>query len=255
MKIISWNVNGIRAAITKGLMDWLAKAKPDILCLQETKAHPEQLTGDLVSPEGYGSVWASAEKRGYSGCVVYYRKECRSAGVLGVKKFDDEGRVQILEYDNFTLINTYFPNSREAGRRLEYKLDFCEAVRKKCNTLCTAGKNIVICGDFNIAHTPLDLARPKQNEQNPGYLPEEREWMTKFIGNGYVDTFRMFNKDGGNYSWWSYRMNARAKNIGWRIDYFCVNKEFSSQVRDAYILSGVMGSDHCPVGIELECEC
>ena len=252
MKIISWNVNGIRAALKKGLIDWLAEANPDIFCVQETKAHPEQLSEDLLTPAGYKSVWASAEKPGYSGCAVYYKQNFLSVSELGVKRFDDEGRVQILEHKDFTLLNAYFPNSQEAGKRLDYKIDFCETMRKKCNVLREAGKNIVICGDFNIAHTPLDLARPKQNEQNPGYLPEEREWMTKFIDNGYVDTFRMFNREGGHYSWWSYRMNARAKNIGWRIDYFCVNEELSSFVNNAYILDEVMGSDHCPVGIELK---
>ena len=252
MKLISWNVNGIRAASKKGLLDWLAEAGPDIFCVQETKAHPEQLTEDLLSPQGYKSVWASAERRGYSGCAVYYKKEYLSVSGIGLKRFDDEGRVQILEFDSFTLLNAYFPNSQDAGKRLDYKIDFCEAVRSKCNALRKAGKNIVLCGDFNVAHMPIDLARPKQNEKNPGYLPEEREWMTKFLDDNYVDTFRMFNTEGGHYTWWSYRMNARAKNVGWRIDYFCVNREFKSRVKSAFILSDIMGSDHCPVGLEVK---
>ena len=252
MKIISWNVNGIRAASQHGLLDWLGKAQPDILCLQETKAHPDQLTDDLIAPEGYRSIWVSAQKKGYSGCAVYCKKDFLSVNLLGEKRFDDEGRVQVLEHRDFTLINAYFPNSQDGGKRHDYKLDFCDAILRKCNTLRKAGKNVIICGDFNIAHTPLDLARPKQNEQNPGYLPEEREWMTDFLANRYVDTFRMFNTGGGNYSWWSYRMNARAKNIGWRIDYFCVNSEFSPHVKDAFILGEVTGSDHCPVGILLK---
>lgn len=251
MKIISWNVNGIRAAENKGFTDWLVKTDPDILCVQETKAHPDQLSKSLIAPGGYRSVWTSAERKGYSGCAVYCKNESVSMSGLGEKRFDDEGRVQMRDFDRYVLVNAYFPNSQEGGKRLDYKLDFCETVRKKCNELRSAGKNIVLCGDFNIAHTPLDLARPKQNEQNPGYLPEEREWMTKFLADGYVDTFRMFNREGGNYSWWSYRMNARARNVGWRIDYFCVNRAFSSQVKSAFIMNEVMGSDHCPVGIEL----
>ncbi len=251
MKIISWNVNGIRAASSHGCIDWLKKEQPDILCVQETKAHPDQLSEELTAPEGYRSVWASARKKGYSGCAVFYKKEFQSVNLLGEERFDDEGRVQLLGNGDFTLINAYFPNSQNEGRRLDYKLDFCNALLRKCTALRKAGKNIILCGDFNIAHTPIDLARPKQNEKNPGYLPEERQWMTEFLANGYVDTFRMFTSEGEHYSWWSYRMNARAKNIGWRIDYFCVNSEFSSHVKDAFILDGVTGSDHCPVGIVL----
>ena len=252
MKIISWNVNGIRAAANKGFSDWLIRTQPDILCVQETKAHPGQLSGELTAPKGYRSAWVSAKRKGYSGCAVYYKNDFLTVNPLGIDTFDDEGRVQLLERDEFTLINAYFPNSQDAGKRLDYKLAFCNAVLKKCNALVKAGKNVIICGDFNIAHTPIDLARPKQNEENPGYLPEEREWMTGFLKNGYVDTFRMFNQEGGNYSWWSYRMNARAKNVGWRIDYFCVNEAFRSKVKNAFILDEVTGSDHCPVGIEVK---
>jgi exodeoxyribonuclease-3 len=171
---------------------------------------------------------------------------------MGIKRFDDEGRVQVLEYPAFTVINAYFPNSQEAGARLEYKLDFCNSLLSFAKKLVKQGKNILICGDYNIAHTAIDLARPKQNEQNAGYLPEEREWMDKFIRAGFVDTFRVFTPGPGHYSWWSYRANARANNVGWRIDYHCVNQAFQPKVLGAEILTTVHGSDHCPVLVRLD---
>ena len=249
--LVSWNVNGIRAASNKGLFEWLGKFKPDILCVQETKATPEQLTKEVLSPKGYTSLWESAEKKGYSGVAAYVKREPLSVQNLGSKKFDSEGRTQILEYKNFTLVNAYFPNSQEAGARLAYKIGFCDTLLKKCQKMRKEGRNIVICGDYNIAHTEIDLANPKQNEKNPGYLPDERAWMTKFLKAGYVDTFRQFTKEGGHYTWWSYRFNARAKNIGWRIDYHCVNKEFADAVKKSTILKDVTGSDHCPIAITL----
>jgi len=249
--IASWNVNGIRAAAGKGMLEWLGRFKPDILCVQETKACPDQLTGDILRPRGYTSLWESAEKRGYSGVAAYVRSEPLSVTNLGVERFDCEGRVQVLEYKTFTLINAYFPNSREAGARLDYKLDFCGTFLDYCNKLRGRGRSLVMCGDFNIAHTEIDLANPKANEGNAGYLPEERAWMGKFLAAGYTDTFRMFTKEGGHYTWWSYRFNARAKNIGWRIDYFCVNKEFAPAVKQSVILKDVAGSDHCPIALTL----
>jgi exodeoxyribonuclease-3 len=252
--IFSWNVNGIRAMEKKGFIDWLAEAQPDILCLQETKALPTDLSDKLRAPDGYASAWQSAERKGYSGTATYYRRnlEPLSAGVLGKKEFDSEGRVQVLEYSDFHLINCYFPNSQAERARLDYKLKFVDAVKRYANKLRKAGKNTIICGDYNIAHTEIDLARPKQNEDNPGYYIEERESMTKFLKAGYVDTFRHFCPEPGHYSWWSYRAGARARNVGWRLDYHCVNKEFIGQVKGAAILSDVMGSDHCPVTIEVK---
>ncbi|MBD3392396.1 MAG: exodeoxyribonuclease III [Chitinivibrionales bacterium] len=249
--IASWNVNGIRAASGKGMLDWLAAYGPDILCVQETKAHPEQLTNAVHAPRGYASLWESAEKRGYSGVAAYVKKQPLRVKNLGVAEFDREGRTQILEYDAFTLVNAYFPNSQDAGARLGYKLDFCAAMLKKCRAIRKNGKNLVICGDFNIAHTEIDLANPKQNEKNAGYLPEERAWMTRFLKAGYTDTFRMFTREGGHYTWWSYRFHARAKGIGWRIDYFCVNSEFAGAIRESTILKDVTGSDHCPIVLKL----
>ncbi len=249
--IVSWNVNGIRAAEKKGLFDFLQNRQPDILCIQETKAQEEQLTKKFFEQEGYLPYFMSAEKKGYSGVAVYAKEEPLSVENLGVKEFDSEGRTVILNYPEFSLINCYFPNSQAEGKRLSYKLDFCNAVLDKCGSMVKEGKNIVLCGDYNIAHKPIDLANPKNNEKNPGYLPEERAWMDSFLSAGYTDTFRMFNKEPGNYTWWSYRFNARAKNIGWRIDYHCVNGGFINAVKKSEILPEVTGSDHCPILLEV----
>jgi len=247
MKIISWNVNGIRAAQRKGLLGFLAEQAPDILSVQETKAHKEQLDDELLEPPGYRTIWMSAERKGYSGVASFVRDEPRSVDVLGVPEFDIEGRVQILEYPDFTLVNAYFPNSGEQCARVDYKVAFCDALMARCNELRAAGRNVVICGDYNVAHKPIDLREPEKNEGNAGYLAEEREWMDRFVAAGYVDTFRMFNRDPGHYTWWSYRFRARQRDIGWRIDYFCVNEEFRQCVTASTILKDVMGSDHCPI--------
>jgi len=251
-RIYSWNVNGIRAAARKGFFDVLTNSNADIFCVQETKAQPDQLSEDFIAPDGYHSYWSSAERKGYSGVAVFSRTEPRSVSRMEIPRFDSEGRALVLEYPDFTLIGAYFPNSQEGGRRLDYKLDFCDSMREICDQLDTAGKHIVLCGDYNIAHKPIDLANPKQNEKNAGYLPEEREWMETFTGAGYLDTFRMFNSEPGHYSWWTSRANARARNIGWRIDYHCVNGAAASRVRSAGILPEIYGSDHCPVVLELE---
>ncbi len=253
-QIITWNVNGVRAAARNGFLDWLQQAKPHVLCLQETKAHPADLDNSLREPPGYTTMWAPAVKKGYSGVAAFWRKRNKPVEVeaLGVPEFDDEGRTQILHYERFTLINAYFPNSQAEGARLPYKLRFCEAILDYCEQLRRDGRHVVICGDYNIAHKEIDLARPKQNVKNPGFLPEERAFMDGFISAGYVDTFRHFCEDPGHYTWWSYRARAREKNIGWRIDYHCVNAEFLSAVKECSILSNVSGSDHCPVRLTLK---
>lgn len=250
MKIYSWNVNGIRAVEKKGFFPWMMETGPDIICLQETKARTEQLGEEFINPRGYTSCWASAKKKGYSGTVVYTKRKPEQIELLGPAEFDDEGRTLILYFPEFTLINAYFPNSQPEGARLSYKLEFCAAILERANDLIGAGNNVIICGDYNIAHKPIDLARPKENEGNPGYLPEEREWMESFIQSGYRDTFREFTPGPGHYTWWSYRTRAREKNIGWRIDYFCVNRDFPHPLKQSVILSDVMGSDHCPLMIE-----
>ncbi len=252
--IISWNVNGIRAAEKKGFLEWLAAESPDVLCLQETKAHKGQVSpelGDPVLPDGrkWKSWWSSAKKAGYSGTAIYSKEEPLDVRNMGIPEFDDEGRVTMAEYPGAVVISAYFPNSQEAGARLGYKLDFCAAMKETCDSLVSKGKNVILCGDYNIAHKPIDLANPKTNEKNPGYLPEERAWMDEFIGAGWVDTFRRFCSEGGHYSWWSYRFKAREKNIGWRIDYACVNPGFAPAVGESVILKDVYGSDHCPVKI------
>lgn len=252
--IISWNVNGIRAAHRHGLLDWLAQVQPDILCIQETKAAPEQLDDALLHPAGYTALWTSATRKGYSGVAAYMKQAPLSVTNLGDPAFDVEGRTQILEFPAFTVVNAYFPNSQEAGARLGYKLAYCDAVLAHCNALRSAGRHVVICGDFNIAHKPIDLKNPKANEKNPGYLPEERAWMDRFLAAGYVDTFRIFNQEPGHYTWWTYRFKAREKDVGWRIDYHCVNEEFQARVAAAGILKDVMGSDHCPVTLRLDAD-
>jgi len=251
-EILSWNVNGIRAVERKGFLSWLAGCGAQIVCLQETKIQEDQLTGELGSPEGWTSYWACAKKKGYSGVAVYTREKPSRVGNLGISKFDDEGRVQILDYPSFSLINAYFPNSQEEGARLDYKIEFCDAMLDFASGIVSEGRDLVICGDYNIAHKPIDLANPKANEKNPGYLPEERAWMDRFTSSGFSDSFRLFNAEPGQYTWWSYRFKAREKNIGWRIDYHCVNDRFRPKVLSAGIRSEVMGSDHCPVSISLD---
>ena len=252
INIYSWNVNGIRAAQKKGLMEWFGGIQPDILALQETKAQPEQLDEELISPAGYTALWASAQKKGYSGVSVYSKEEPLKVDALGAEEFDSEGRGLVLTFPKFTLFNCYFPNSQPEGARLDYKLDFCSFLHEAAKERVAAGENVVIVGDYNIAHKPIDLARPDQNEKNPGYLPEERAWMDSFTADGFTDTFRMFTSEGENYTWWSYRAGARPKNIGWRIDYACVNDGFAGAVKSSSIHADVMGSDHCPVSIELD---
>ncbi|MFQ3621671.1 MAG: exodeoxyribonuclease III [Spirochaetales bacterium] len=252
IRVYSWNVNGLRAVEKKGFLNWLQACEADIVCIQETKIQEDQLSEEIKKPNGYCSYWACAERKGYSGVGLYSRIEPLSISTLGDSRFDSEGRTLVVEYPGFVLINAYFPNSQEEGARLSYKLDFCEALRHYALNLVALGKQVLISGDYNIAHKPIDLANPKANEKNPGYLPEEREWMDKFIGSGFVDTFRMFNQEPGQYTWWTYRFKAREKNIGWRIDYHCVNAAFAPYVQNAAILKEVMGSDHCPVAVTLD---
>jgi exodeoxyribonuclease III len=252
-KIYSWNVNGIRAATKKGFIGWLTETDPDVLGVQETKAHPEQLDEELLNINGYKSFWFSAKRKGYSGVAIYSKTEPISIEPLGKEEFDCEGRTIIAHYPKFSFVNCYFPNTQKEGARLAYKLDFCAAILEKCNSLVADGKNIVLCGDYNIAHTAIDLKNPKANEKNPGYLPEERDWMSKFLVGGYTDTFRKFYpNEPGHYSWWSYRFRAREKDIGWRIDYHCVNNSFADSVLEAKIHKAVMGSDHCPVSVVID---
>jgi exodeoxyribonuclease-3 len=257
-EIMSWNVNGIRAVEKKGFVEWIGNSGADIVCIQETKAQPSQLSAELINPViadrggTYFSYWASAKKAGYSGTAMYSRTEPDSVSFMGYPEFDDEGRVLIARFGKLAVISAYFPNSQDAGARLGYKLDFCDAILETCNKFVAAGTDIILCGDYNIAHKAIDLANPKSNEKNPGFLPEERAWMDVFTGAGYCDTFRNFCPDGGHYSWWSYRFHAREKNIGWRIDYHCVNQRLLEKVQSSVIRPDITGSDHCPVQLVLD---
>ncbi len=245
--IVSWNVNGIRAAEKKGLFDFLQSKQPDVLCVQETKATVDELSSVFTAPPGYTAYWSNAEKKGYSGVLVYSKLAPKDIHKMNIGQFDAEGRYIQLSFDTFELINAYFPNSQAEGKRLPYKLEFCSAMLEKCNNIIAAGRDVVLCGDFNIAHKPIDLANPEANKKNPGYLPEERAWLDEFVAAGYVDTFRQFCAEPKQYTWWSYRSNAREKNVGWRIDYHFVHQNSLSRVEDVEILPDVYGSDHCPI--------
>lgn len=254
MKILSWNINGLRAIIKKGFLDFLKKEKPDILCLQEIKitevARKKELS-EILDPAklGYELFWNSAERPGYSGTLTLVKKGLK-ADFLKSLKWDDEGRIQILDLGKFYLSNVYFPNANHELSRLDFKINFNNKLLKYLKKLEKI-KPVVICGDYNVAHQEIDLARPKQNVGNPGFTDEEREWMTKFLGSDFIDTFRYQHPQKIQYSWWSYRSAARAKNIGWRIDYFCISKKFLPKLKKAFIMEKVLGSDHCPVGIEI----
>ncbi|WP_406658338.1 exodeoxyribonuclease III [Methanolobus sp. ZRKC2] len=253
IRIISWNVNGIRAVQKKGFLEWLKKEQPDILCIQETKAQREQLNSELLEVEGYNSYFASAEKKGYSGVAIYSKLEPENIKCgFGIEKFDREGRTQIVDYGDFVLFNIYFPNGKASKERLEYKMEFYDAFLEYADTLKGRGKKLVICGDVNTAHKEIDLARPKENEKISGFLPEEREWIDKLLSHGYVDTFRHFHKGPEQYTWWSMRTRARERNVGWRIDYFYASENAMGNISDSYILSDVVGSDHCPIGLDIE---
>ena len=237
----------------KGFLEWMMKAGPDIVCLQETKLQPGQVPLELASLRDYGSYFSFAEKKGYSGVAALSRQipELCETG-LGDKRFDTEGRTLILHMGDIALFNIYFPNGKKNEERLRYKMEFYDAFLERAEKYRSEGKGIIMCGDVNTAHTELDLARPKENENVSGFLPVEREWMDRFVSKGYIDTFRELHPEGGNYSWWDYKTRARERNIGWRIDYFFISEDLRPRLKDAFILSEVPGSDHCPVGIDID---
>lgn len=251
LRFVSWNVNGIRAATRNGLADFIGKNDFDALFLQEVKAEGTQIPEE-IHHLGYHLDVYSAERRGYSGTMSMFRDKSLSVtNGMGDRTFDAEARVQVLDYEQFYLLNTYFPNSQRGLARLDFKIDFDEKFLAFCEKL-RKEKPIVVCGDFNVAHEDIDIARPDDNRKNAGFTQEERDWMTRFLSEGYLDTFRMFNGDGENYTWWSYRFNARERNIGWRIDYFVVSEELRNNVKNAGIIPEAVGSDHAPVFLELE---
>jgi exodeoxyribonuclease-3 len=254
VRLLSWNVNGVRAALKKGFLDWLRKESPDVLCLQETKAEPSQLPAELAAPEGYKTAWDwPLEKKGYSGVATLSRVNPLSVDRgLGIAEFDREGRVLVSRYPEFALYNVYFPNGKRDQTRLDYKLRFYDAFLDllKRDLRNNDGK-IIICGDVNTAHRDIDLARPKENSKVSGFLPAERAWIDRLIEAGFIDTFRVFEADGGHYTWWDQMTRARERNVGWRIDYFFVSEKLRPHLKAAFHEPQVMGSDHCPVGIEM----
>jgi exodeoxyribonuclease-3 len=253
VKLVSWNVNGLRAAWKKGFADFLATEAADVMCAQETKLQAHQVTDEMRAPLGYGSHWSFAERKGYSGVVTYTRTPPLAVSTVGDSPvLDREGRLVHTELADFHLFNVYFPNGGMGPERVQHKLAFYEAFLAFTETLRKRGKAVVVCGDVNTAHTELDLARPKENERTSGFLPAEREWVARFIAAGYHDTFRIFTAAPGHYTWWDMKSNARARNIGWRIDYFFVSEELRARVRAAAILPHVPGSDHCPITLDLE---
>ena len=254
MKIYSWNVNGIRAIYKKGAWNEFMNSNPDVVCLQETKAHKEQLPLDLLNYKEYHSYFSSSQvKKGYSGVAIYTKiKPEKVEYGIGIQEFDEEGRIIIAHFPEFVLLNIYFPNGGRGPVRLDYKFRFYDAFLAYINKLKSEGKNVIFCGDVNTAHEEIDLSRPKANEKNTGFLPEERAWIDEVIASGYTDSFRNFNPDKGEqYTWWDMKTRARDRNVGWRIDYFFVANEILSKMKRAFIHSNIIGSDHCPISIEL----
>lgn len=253
MKIISWNVNGLRAVAKKNFFEYIDDENPDIIGLQETKLQESQIPKEIIDLEGYYKFWNSAERKGYSGVALFTKiKPNKVSFSMNDERFDKEGRTIIAEYDDFTLINCYFPNGQKDEVRLQYKLDFYDKMLEIMEEITSQGKALIVCGDFNTAHKEIDLKNPKSNAKRSGFLPIERQWLDKVFSLGYIDTFRKFNQEPEQYSWWSYRFNARKNNAGWRIDYFIVNTFAEKILRNAFIKQDVLGSDHCPVGIDLK---
>lgn len=256
MKIISWNVNGLRAVFKKNFLHWVESENSDIICLQEIKVSAEVVRQEeaLRNIKNYNSFWNHADKLGYSGLVIYSKKDPDQIRLgLGVAEFDCEGRWLEADYGNRTLINSYFPNSQRGHERLPFKLQFCGIAEKRLEALRGKGREVILCGDFNIAHREIDLKNPKANLKNAGFLPEERAWMDKMVDKtGWVDSFREFEKGPGFYTWWSYRPGVREKNIGWRLDYFLTNPEMRDRIKAVCHLDQIKGSDHCPVRFTLK---
>jgi exodeoxyribonuclease III len=252
LTIQCWNVNGIRAIWKKGFPEWFEKTLPDILCIQETKAQPDQLGDEVKNFKDYKSYFFSAEKKGYSGVGIWTRIEpLRVSAGFNNPAFDSEGRVLEMEFEDFILFNVYFPNGGRGPERVKYKLDFYQLLFNRTQEL-RKKKNIIVCGDYNTAHKEIDLARPKENVNTSGFMPVERAWIDKIIEMDYIDIFREYNKQPGQYTYWDQITRARERNVGWRIDYYMISKEMRSFVTNATIHPDVMGSDHCPIGLDLK---
>ncbi|MFV0416310.1 MAG: exodeoxyribonuclease III [Chthoniobacterales bacterium] len=251
LRIVSWNVNGIRAVLKKNFMEFLEASDADILCLQETKARPEQV--DQLWPGGWKVFWNAAERPGYSGTAIFSKVAPLNVTTgIGIEEHDQEGRVLTAEFENFFLVNVYVPNSKNELQRLPYREKEWEPAFLRYLKKLEKKKPVIFCGDMNVAHKEIDLARPENNARSAGFTNEERGCFDKIIDAGFVDSFRKFEKGGGHYSWWSYRAAARTRNVGWRIDYVCTSAALSNSIKDAFICSEVMGSDHCPVGADFK---
>jgi exodeoxyribonuclease III len=252
MKITTWNVNGIRAALTKGMKEFIQESQPDIICLQEIKARPEQVEESIREIPGYFSIWNPAQRPGYSGVAVFTKKPpLQTVLGLGEERFDVEGRVIRMHWDGFVLYNIYFPNGQRGKERVDYKLEFYSFLLEECKRLHEQGERIIITGDFNTAHNDIDLANPRENEKTSGFLPEEREWIDIYLKNGFKDVYRVLYPETVKYTWWTYRVNARARNIGWRLDYFLTSDNLVSEIKDVIVHDNILGSDHCPVSLIL----
>ncbi len=252
MKIISYNVNGIRAAMKKGFVNWVVSYNPDIICLQEIKATKDQIETEVFDSLGYKNFWFSAKKKGYSGVAILTKKNPNNVVYgTGISSMDDEGRNIRADFDQFSIMSLYLPSGTNI-QRLEYKFNYMREFQNYINKLGISYPNLVISGDYNICHRPIDIHDPVRNKNVSGFLPEERKWLDNFINSGFQDSFRIFNQGAHNYSWWSYRANARSNNKGWRIDYNLVSKKLVCKLKDSFILPGIFHSDHCPVGIQLK---
>lgn len=251
MKIISYNVNGIRAALKKGFIDWLKVAEPDVICIQETKAQKDQVDTDAFTKAGYPyQYWYSAQKKGYSGVAIFCKKEPNHVEYgTGIETMDFEGRNLRVDYDECSIMSMYLPSGTNLDR-LEFKLNYMDEIQEYMNELRKTIPNVIVCGDYNICHEEIDIHNPKMKGVS-GFLPEEREWIGKFIESGFIDSYRLKNPDKQEYSWWSYRANARANNKGWRLDYAMVSEPLKNMIDSAYILTQAKHSDHCPIVLEL----
>lgn len=253
VKLVSYNVNGIRAALNKGLTYWIQEEKPDILCVQEIKADECQFDNSLFTSLGYDTFWFPAQKKGYSGVGILTRiKPFNYTKGMGIEKYDSEGRTIRLDFEHFTLVNSYFPSGTTGDIRQDFKMQYLNDFLNYTNRLIKEKGRIIVSGDFNICHKPIDINHPERHQKSSGFLPEERQWMDMFVESGFIDSFREFNKEPNNYSWWSYRANSRSKNLGWRIDYNMVSNSLKGNLRNAGILNNIYHSDHCPVKVEME---
>ena len=252
MKIITYNLNGIRAAMSKGLIDWISQVSPDVLCVQEIKANPDQVGVFEFEELGYHHYWYPAQKKGYSGVAIFTKQKPKHIEYgCGIKEYDDEGRILRIDFEEFSVMSVYHPSGSSGDLRQAFKMEWLGAFLNYINQLKATYPKLVICGDFNICHKAIDIHNPKSNANTSGFLPEEREWMEQFINSGFVDSFRYFNQEPHQYSWWSYRAGSRAKNLGWRIDYNFVTENLKNRISRSVILPSAIHSDHCPVLLEM----